>query len=138
MSRTEREAFLGDAHVAVLAVGGGERAPVMTPIWYIYEPGGDVRWVMWRDTKKGRRLEAEGRATLLVQSEALPYRHVTVEGPVTFEPFGDGSFVRALGVRYLGPGMGEQYGDALMRMCDTVARLRPERWSAQVSPMGAV
>ena len=138
MTRTERESFLAEPHVGVLAVAAGERAPVVAPIWYLYEPGGDVLMVTHTQTKKGRRITAEGRATLLVQSEALPYRHVSVEGPVTFEPFGDGEVVRRIGVRYLGPGLGEQYADMLMRVCDTVVRLRPERWGAAMSPLGAV
>jgi PPOX class probable F420-dependent enzyme len=138
MTRSEREAFLAEPHVAMLAVSGDGRGPIASPIWYLYEPGGDVLMVTHTKSKKGRQLAAEGRATLLVQSEALPYRHVTVEGAVAFEPFGDGALVRRLGVRYLGPGLGEQYGDALMRMVDAIVRLRPERWSATVSPLGAV
>jgi hypothetical protein len=138
MTRSQREAFLAEPHIAVLAVAGGDRAPIVAPIWYLYEPGGDVLMVTHTLTRKGVRLTAEGRGTLLVQSEGLPYRHVSVEGPVTFEPFGDGEIARRLGVLYLGPGLGEQYGEMLMRVCDTVVRLRPERWTAAVTAFGAV
>jgi PPOX class probable F420-dependent enzyme len=138
MSRAERERYLAEPHVAVLAITGEGRAPVMAPVWYVYEPGGEVVFVTHTDSRKGRRLAAERRATLLVQSEALPYRHVAVEGSVTLAPFNDRALAHTLGVRYLGPGLGEQYGDALMHMVDAIVRLRPERWTAAYSPMGAV
>ena len=41
MTKDEREAFLADVHVAVLAVNG-DGVPSLTPIWYSYERGGDV------------------------------------------------------------------------------------------------
>ena len=43
MTKANREAFLAALHVGVLAVAddsGG--APVAVPVWYRYEPGGDV------------------------------------------------------------------------------------------------
>jgi nitroimidazol reductase NimA-like FMN-containing flavoprotein (pyridoxamine 5'-phosphate oxidase superfamily) len=41
MSAGEREAFLAEVHVGVLAVEGGPgRGPLVTPVWYSYRPGG--------------------------------------------------------------------------------------------------
>jgi nitroimidazol reductase NimA-like FMN-containing flavoprotein (pyridoxamine 5'-phosphate oxidase superfamily) len=41
MSQAEREEFLAGVHVGVLSVGAGEgRAPITTPVWYSYQPGG--------------------------------------------------------------------------------------------------
>ena len=41
MSRAEREAFLAEVHVGVLAVAAGPgRGPLVTPVWYSSQPGG--------------------------------------------------------------------------------------------------
>ena len=41
LTKEEREAFLADLHVCVLGVNHGD-IPLAVPIWYDYEPGGDV------------------------------------------------------------------------------------------------
>lgn len=67
LSRTEREQFLAEPHVAALAVNAGEkgdRAPLAVPIWYQYVPGGDI-WIMTgRDSRKADLIRAAGRFTL--------------------------------------------------------------------------
>src|SRR5690242_2798142 len=85
MTRAEREAFLADVHVGVLAIDEPGRGPTAVPIWYQYEHG-DVVMGIERDTLKDRLLRAAGRATLTVQTESAPYKYVTVEGPVILEP----------------------------------------------------
>ena len=42
MTLDEREQFLADVHVGVVAVERPGRAPLAVPIWYGYEPGGEV------------------------------------------------------------------------------------------------
>ena len=83
MSKGEREAFLADLHVGLLSVADDGRGPLAVPIWYAYEPGGELRFVTGRDSRKGRLLARAGRVSLCVQTEALPYKYVSVEGPVT-------------------------------------------------------
>jgi hypothetical protein len=43
MTKEEREAFLADVHVAVISVAEDGHGPLVVPIWYSYEPGGEVR-----------------------------------------------------------------------------------------------
>jgi len=45
MSRQEREAFLAALHVGVISIERPGRGPLTVPIWYGYEPGGDL-WIM--------------------------------------------------------------------------------------------
>ena len=45
MTRAEREAFLAEVHVAVVAIAEEGRAPLAVPVWYAYEPGGEIRFV---------------------------------------------------------------------------------------------
>lgn len=42
----ERQAFLAEPHIGALSVSAGpERGPLTVPIWYQYEPGGEL-WVL--------------------------------------------------------------------------------------------
>jgi hypothetical protein len=58
---------------------------------------------------KARLLRAAGRATLTVKTENLPYKNLSVEGPVTLEPDSGNDLVMA--TRYLGPELGTWYAD---------------------------
>ena len=52
MTRAEREAFLAAVHVGVISLADGERGPLTVPIWYGYEPGGELWIVTDRDSRK--------------------------------------------------------------------------------------
>jgi nitroimidazol reductase NimA-like FMN-containing flavoprotein (pyridoxamine 5'-phosphate oxidase superfamily) len=80
MTKEQRGAFLADVHVAVISVAEDGHGPLAVPIWYSYEPGGEVRIVTGRASRKGKLLERAGRFSLCVQSERAPYRYVSVEG----------------------------------------------------------
>ena len=62
MSQAEREAFLAAVHVGVLAVESVDGPPVATPVWYLYEAGGDVLISTDTSTRK-YTLDAVGRAS---------------------------------------------------------------------------
>ncbi|MFI5217680.1 MAG: pyridoxamine 5'-phosphate oxidase family protein, partial [Candidatus Limnocylindria bacterium] len=83
MSQPEREAFLADVHVGVISIAEPGRGPLSAPIWYGYQPGGELWIVTERDSRKGRLLQRAGRFSLCAQSEQPPYKYVSVEGPVT-------------------------------------------------------
>jgi PPOX class probable F420-dependent enzyme len=131
MTAAEREAFLGDLHVGVLAIERPGKGPLAHPVWYVFD-GTDVIVSMEATSVKARLLARSGRATMTVQDERPPYRYVMVEGPVTVEPAhaGDGYDLRDVAVRYLGAEAGNAYADELDGTYDAVtARLRPERWT---------
>ena len=79
MTKDEREAFLADVHVGILAVDEAGRGPMALPIWYRYVDG-VVEIGMNGGSLKARLLRAAGRATLTVQTETAPYQYVSVEG----------------------------------------------------------
>ncbi len=133
MNKEEREAFLADVHVAVVSVAEDGRGPLTVPIWYSYTPGGDVSIITDRGSRKGRLLERAGRFTLCVQSEALPYKYVSVEGPiVSIEKSDVERDGRPMARRYLGPELGDQYTEATSAERDAadsvLIRMRPEHW----------
>ncbi len=126
MTRAEREAFLADVHVGVLAIDQPGQGPLALPIWYQVEDG-DVLVGMGGESRKAQLLRAAGRATLTVQTEEPPYRYVSVEGPVTIEARQRDDFEMAS--RYLGPELGRWYADNNPSTDESVVvRLRPERW----------
>ena len=42
MTKQEREAFLADVHVGVISIEEAGRGPLTVPIWYDYQPGGEL------------------------------------------------------------------------------------------------
>ena len=79
MNKSQREAFLADLHVGVVTAARDGAAPLAAPVWYSYEPGGDVVFVFESASEKVKLVEATGQASLCVQSEAMPYKYVTLK-----------------------------------------------------------
>ncbi len=83
MTESERQAFLAETHVAVLSVArGDDRPPLTIPIWYGYEPGGDLTFFTGAGARKVALARKAGVVSLCVQQEQPPYKYVTVEGAV--------------------------------------------------------
>ncbi len=131
MSAKEREAFLAGLHVGVISIAEPGRGPLTVPIWYAYEPGGELRVVTGRDSRKGRLLSVGAPLSLCAQSEAPPYRYVSVEGPVvSLERAELERDLRPLARRYLGVELGDAYIASTRDEAagSVVVRIRPERW----------
>ncbi len=133
MTDAEREQFLADLHVGVIAVERSGRSPLAVPIWYDYEPGGEITILTGSDSVKARLLAAAPRFSLCVQVETPPYRYVSVEGPVTSrEPVDVERDIRPMAVRYLGERDGDAYVKWATASLDEVRiTMRPERWLSQ-------
>ncbi len=132
MSKSEREDFLAQPHVGVISIEAEGRGPVTVPIWYSYEPGGHVKVLTGVDSKKTKLLQAAGRFSLCVQRERLPYKYVSVEGPIVeTRPAELELDSRPMAHRYLGPGMGDQYVEDGAEGDDSLCFLMaPQRWSS--------
>ena len=128
MSQTEREAFLADLHVGVLAIPTDNGAPLTAPIWYDYEPGGDIWVLLGPSSRKGKLITEGTQVTMVAQQEALPYAYVSVEGTVTsIEQQGDGDTL-SMATRYLGEEMGKGYAQANAGGESVRVTIRPDRW----------
>jgi hypothetical protein len=124
----ERDAFLAEVHVAVLAVDEPGRGPLALPVWYQYR-GGAVEMGMDGLSRKAELLRAAGRATVIVQDEAPPYRYVSVEGPVEITEERD---IVGVASRYLGSELGAWYAEQNPNTSTSVVvRLTPEHWRTQ-------
>jgi nitroimidazol reductase NimA-like FMN-containing flavoprotein (pyridoxamine 5'-phosphate oxidase superfamily) len=131
MTKQEREAFLADLHVGIISIPEGGRGPLTVPIWYLYEPGGELRVVTGRASRKARLLQSGGRFSVCVQTETLPYKYVSVEGSVVgIEPADLERDRRPLAHRYLGVQGGDRYVEQTRsEYADSVVvRMLPERW----------
>jgi hypothetical protein len=133
MTRQEREAFLADLHVGIISIPEDGRGPLTVPIWYAYEPGGDLRVVTGRTSRKARLLRQAGRFSLCVQTETPPYKYVSVEGPVVgIEPADLERDRRPLAHRYFGAPRGDRYIEQTREepghVASVLVRMRPERW----------
>ena len=129
MTKAEREAFLADLHVGVLSVNEPDRGPLTVPIWYAYEPGGEIAVLTGPDSRKGRLLSVGTRVSLCAQTETPPYAYVTAEGPVVaIEPSKGDADVRPMAVRYLGPELGARYADSASEGGGVAVRIQPEHW----------
>jgi nitroimidazol reductase NimA-like FMN-containing flavoprotein (pyridoxamine 5'-phosphate oxidase superfamily) len=88
MTTSEREEFLARPRVGVLSVADvdGDRPPLTVPVWYAYQPGGDITFftgTQGRAARKTRLLERAGTLSFCVQQPEYPYRYVTAEATVT-------------------------------------------------------
>jgi len=129
MNKQEREEFLSRAHVGVIAIEQDGRGPLAVPVWYAYEPGGNVEVLMGADSVKAKLIQASGRYTMTVQREDLPYKYVMAEGPVVeTRPADTERDTRPMARRYLGDELGDQYVSDGEDSSSIVVVMQPERW----------
>jgi nitroimidazol reductase NimA-like FMN-containing flavoprotein (pyridoxamine 5'-phosphate oxidase superfamily) len=131
MTRAERETFLAGVHVGILSIADGTRGPLAVPVWYGYEPGGELWFVTERDSRKGKLLLLVDRLSFCVQTETPPYKYVAIEGRIAgIERADMERHRRFLAHRYLGKEMGDRYlaGSGGDPDNEIVVKLRPERW----------
>jgi len=75
MSAKEREAFLAGLHVGVISIVEPGRGPLTVPIWYAYEPGGDLRVVVDVELADYVRLDLSRQRTHAFFKDLTLVRH---------------------------------------------------------------
>ena len=136
MTKGERQEFLAGRHVGVVSVARGDgRPPHSTPVWYAYEPGGNISFFTGTQGRRSRKAELVrevGALSFLVQNEEFPYRYVTVEGTVMGEdrPPSEEQ-VLAVVRRYLPEEQARWFVDSELRQPSqefVLFTIRPDRW----------
>ena len=110
MSSNERELFLSALHVGIISIPRATKGPLTVPIWYDYQPGGEVWVITDTDSIKAKLLTKASRISLCAQTETAPYQYVSVEGPFTTRPSTQEELL-AMAVRYLGEEQGQAYAE---------------------------
>jgi nitroimidazol reductase NimA-like FMN-containing flavoprotein (pyridoxamine 5'-phosphate oxidase superfamily) len=129
MTRQEREAFLAQVHVGIVSVAQEGLGPLAVPVWYEYEPGGNIRFTTGGGSRKAKLLEQFGRCSMCVQTEDSPYQYVSIEGPVIeMRPADIDVELRRIARRYLGPVEGDVYIEEYEPADDVMVVVLPEHW----------
>jgi len=129
MTEPEREAFLAGVHVGVVGISESNRGPLTVPVWYWYEPGGDIWFETQLTSRKGKLLHVGKRISLCVQDEKPPYAYVSVEGPIIEIAEDDRQLHEIpMATRYMGDPAGTDYVESLPPSDWKRYIMRPERW----------
>jgi uncharacterized protein len=130
MSEEERQAFLAGVHIGVISIEREDGPPLAVPIWYGYEPGGNVWITTGTDSLKSQLLHKAQRFSLCVQTEEAPfYSYVSVDGPVvSVEPTDEEAVGRPMAHRYFGAELGDLYIASIKGEASLTWTMRPERW----------
>lgn len=132
MSEAERQAFLAEVRIGIVSINEPGRGPLTVPVWYDYEPGGEISFVTPTESRKAALLSVGDRMTLCAQDEQLPPKYVSVEGTVTaIDPATVEGDVTAMAVRYLGEEIGAFYVQSTREADprdEVLVHVRPERW----------
>ena len=129
MSQAEKQEYLAGLHVGIISISRDGMGPLTVPIWYDYEPGGELWFITESSSRKGRLLSEGTRISLCAQSEDPPYKYVSIEGAITSISPASGETL-PMAVRYLGDEMGKAYYEQTGGEGGVVVRVTPERWLA--------
>ena len=128
MTKEEKQDFLAGLRVGVLSLSDNPKGPLTVPIWYDYEPGGELWFITGPNSLKGKLLKVGVRLSLMAQSEEPPYKYVSIEGPVVSIDEATNNDLLAMAIRYLGKDGGEQYAKNSESGGGVIVRVKPERW----------
>jgi uncharacterized protein len=138
MTEQGRQAFLAEPHIGVLSVANGsERPPLTMPLFYHYEPGGNITFFTGTQGRKAQKIaliEKAGAVSLSVQRQEWPYKYVTVEGTViqTDRPPG-AEQVLAIVRRYMPEERAQAFAKTELEFPETQSQfvlftVQPDRW----------
>ncbi len=126
MSEQEREEFLKEANVAVLASVDGRGRAHAAPIWYLYEDGVLIMST-GRGSQKHRNVEERPEITLVVDRRSLPYYAVMAQGRAEIGPRLVDEERRRMATRYLGEELARAYLERVSGEGSVTIRLRPRK-----------
>ena len=142
MSVEERQAFLAETRVGIISIPEDGRGPLTVPVWYNYQPGGEVCVWTGPNTRKGKLLLMVKRISFCVQDPTPPnYKYVSIEGTFTTQPVDLEQDIHPMALRYYGAVNGERMfndirqGDGWKK--DILVCIQPDRWlTVDYSKMG--
>ncbi len=128
MSDDEAYAFLSHGtRTGKVATVRADGRPHVAPVWFVVD-GRDLVFMTGSGTVKGKSLRRDPRISLVVDVEEPPYAFVLVEGTVEIsaDPSTMLDLSIAIGTRYMGLELGEQFGRRNAVAGELMVRLRPD------------
>jgi PPOX class probable F420-dependent enzyme len=129
VSDPDVSAFLREGtRTGILGYASASGRPLVTPVWFIVEDGCLV-FNTGQDTAKGRALQRDPRATMVVNLQEPPYGFVQVQGDAELseDPAELLRTAIAIAARYMGADQAEEYGRRNGVPGELVVRLRPTK-----------
>jgi PPOX class probable F420-dependent enzyme len=129
MNDEETKQFLGfGQRTGKLATTRADGRPHIAPVWFVLD-GEDLVFMTGADTVKGRSLQRDPRAALVVDIEELPYGFVLVEGTVTLSTDVDAMLALSIAIaeRYVAAGDAEAFGRRNAVEGELLVRLHPSK-----------
>ena len=126
MTAEERDAFLAESNVAVLATVDRRGRAHASPIWYLYQ-GGVFIMSTGRGSQKHRNIEASPEVMLVVDRRTIPYYAVMARGPVEVgTALSDDERLRIVR-RYLDEDQTRRYMERMSGQDSVSLRLKPRK-----------
>lgn len=126
-SDSERDAFLAQPHVAILATIGPNQYPHAVPVWYLYQEG-EFTITMQRGSQKHLNLQRCPNVALVVDRRERPYYAVTAVGTAELGASPTHEWFLRLATRYLGAEDGATYTASHNLASSVTIRLRPSKY----------
>ncbi|MGH8246548.1 MAG: pyridoxamine 5'-phosphate oxidase family protein [Gammaproteobacteria bacterium] len=122
----EREAFLAESNVGVLATVDRRGLAHAAPIWYLYEDGVFLM-ATGRGSQKHRNIETHQDVTLVIDRRSLPYFAVMAPGKAEIGPPLSPEDRRRIASRYLNEEQTNRYLERMARQESVSIRLKPRK-----------
>ena len=127
MSADERRAFLSEGtRTAKVATTRADGRPHVTPVWFVLD-GDDLVFTTGAGSVKGKSLRRDPRVSVAVDHEAAPFSFVVIDGIAEISHDHDElqRWATALGARYMGDHLAEEFGRRNAVPEELLVRVRP-------------
>ena len=133
MTADEASAFLREGtRTAKLALVLPSGRPTVTPVWFVLEDDGIVRFETVADSPKANALRTNAEVSMVVDLERPPYAFVRVDGTARLvdDPAEVRRLANVIGARYMGHDRAEEYGERNGGPGEVVVEVRPRKITA--------
>ena len=126
-----REFLSSGTRTGKVATASSKGQPLCAPVWFILD-GDDLVFLTTATSAKGRNLQANPRAALVVDDDSFPFAFVLVRGTVSIEdePSDRLAWATRIASRYV-PDRAAEFGARNDAPGETLVRLHMERVVAQ-------
>ncbi len=128
MTEDEIRRFMGSgSKTGKLATVRADGRPHVVPIWFDFDDEGDVMFLTGEETVKAANLRRDPRASLVVDTEEMPFDYARIDGTVTFDDDPDRLLYWATETcrRYVGDDRAEVFGRRNGVPGEVIVRLTP-------------